>query len=141
MTARMLKNLLFLSVAVNLLLAAVLTTRLWMPIWHEPPRGTEALIQRLTADLPSKDADLLRASFQANQAKLAALMEDLQRARREVHDKLVAEPFDGAAFSTAVTVLRAKRQAYDTAVQDTIVQTIPNFSPEGRRKLWRPHKD
>ena|SRR5271167_205172 len=141
MTARTLKNLLFLSVAVNLLLAAVLTTRMWMPIWHEPPRGTEAIVQRLTADLPAKDADLLRAGFQANQAKLAALTEELQHARREVHEKLVAEPFDPAAFSTAVMVLRAKRQAFDSAVQDTIVQTIPSFSPEGRKKLWRPHRD
>jgi hypothetical protein len=37
--------------------------------------------------------------------------------------------------------LRAKRQAFDGAVQDTIVQTIPSFSPEGRKKLWRPHRD
>ena len=136
MTAGTLKNILFLSVAVNLLLAAVVTTRWWMPLWHEPRRGPEAIVERIAAPLPAKDADILRANFQANQAKLAALMTELQQARRNAHDKLVAEPFDPVAFSSAVSVVRAKRQAFDTAIQDTILQSIPSFSPEGRKRLW-----
>jgi len=137
MTSRTLKNILFLSMAVNLLLAAVVTTRWWTPLWHEPRRGPDAIVERLAAPLPTKDADILRANFQANQAKLATLMAELQQARRDAHDKLVAEPFDLAAFSNAVATLRTKRQAFDLAIQNTVLEVVPSFSPEGRKRLWR----
>lgn len=133
---RTIKTLLFASVALNLFLAGIVTTHWWRPFFHERPRGVEEVVERVTRSLGEKDASMVRATFQASQPKLATLLADLQQARRDVRAKLTAEPFDPAAFHAAINTAHSKREAYDQAMRDVIVQAVDQLSPDGRQHLW-----
>ena len=135
-TGRTFQIVLFVSLALNLFLAGILAARWLAPVWHHEPRGgPEAIVERLTSRLPSTDAGVMRAAFQANQAKLAGAFGELQQARREVRQRLVAEPFDPDALARAVADLQVKQNAFFAALQDTILPAVGKLSPEGRSHL------
>ncbi len=134
-TGRTFQIVLFVSLALNLLLGGNLAVHWLAPVWHEERRGPEAIVERLTSRLPSADADVMRAAFQANQAKLAGAFGELQQARREARQRLVAQPFDPDALAKAAADVRVKQNAYFAALQDTILPAVGKLSPEGRSHL------
>lgn len=136
--SRTLQIVLFASLVLNVFLAGYVIARAVAPDWHRPKSGPDAIVERLSSQLPSSDADTLRAAFESNRSKLDALWSALQSSRREVRAKLIAEPFDQAAFAQGVAETRAKHDAFFAAVSDTVVQAVGKLSPEGRRKLWNP---
>ncbi len=134
-TGRRFQIVLFVSLALNLFLAGFLAARWLAPAWHEERRGPEAIAERLTSRLSGADAEVMRAAFQANQPKLASLFGELQQARREVRQRLAAQPFDPDALAKAVADLRVKQAAFFSALQDTILPAVGKLSPEGRSHL------
>ncbi len=134
-TSRRFQIVLFVSLALNLFLAGFLAARWLAPAWHEERRGPEAIVERLTSRLSGADAEVMRAAFQANQPKLASLFGELQQARREVRQRLAAQPFDPDALAKAVADLRIKQTAFFTGLQDTILPAVGKLSPEGRGRL------
>lgn len=134
-TGRTLQIVLFVSLALNLFLGGFLAARWLAPAWHEPPRGPEAIVERLTSRLSGTDAEVVRAAFQANHDKLASLFADVQQGRREVRQSLAAQPFDPDALAKAVADLRVKQAAFFAGLQDTILPAVGKLSPEGRAHL------
>jgi uncharacterized membrane protein len=140
-TMRAVQIVLFVSLALNLLLAGFVGGRLLAPLYHHPPEHTPAaLIERLVRALPERDGTVLRAAFKANAAKIATLAAELEQARLDVRLKLSAEPFDKAALEAAMNKARDKRMALYKAMQSVVLDAVGNLSPEGRSRLWTGHE-
>ena len=134
-TGRTFQIVLFASLALNLFLVGFLVARGLSHTWHEEPRGPQAIVERLTRHLSGADAEVMRAAFQANQDKLAAAFSALQQARREVRQRIAADPYDPDALVKAAADVQVKWQAFIAALQDTILPAVGKLSPEGRRHL------
>ncbi|HET7845739.1 MAG TPA: periplasmic heavy metal sensor [Xanthomonadales bacterium] len=129
---------LLLSVALNLLLAAVVGSA-WLH--HRGgghgiggsvrlPRG-----EVLEKALPEADRPALRAAYDRHRDDVRAKLGPLWEARREVRDALAAEPFDASRAATALATLREREGAVAAAVHGLLVDLSGSVSPEGRAAI------
>ena len=98
-------------------------------------RSPAARIERLSATLPTADAEKLRGEFRNRQAAVEVARENYRRAQDVIRRILRAEPFDPAAMRAAMTDTRAARQSFDQALQGVIVAAAEQMSVAGRNKL------
>jgi uncharacterized membrane protein len=135
----MLGAMLLVSLVLNLFFAGILVGRLQ----HRPQSGGESkaewIIERMASTLPGDDGKVLRTVFQTHQAMIGKLTADLQASRDEVRQVLRMEPFDQQALQAAFAQVRQRRQAVHEAVHEVLIEAVPLFSSQGRRKLseWR----
>jgi hypothetical protein len=126
---------LFRSLALNLLLTGGLVLPWLAAEWFEPRPGPEVILERLTKRLYGADAHVMGAALQADRGKLASPFEALQQARREVRQKLAAQPLDPETLAKAMSDLRVKADAFAAALQDIMLQAARKLSPDGRNHL------
>ncbi|MHB1218237.1 MAG: periplasmic heavy metal sensor [Alphaproteobacteria bacterium] len=125
------------SLALNLFLAGM------MIAWHmrPPPPGPwfERMIQRMSADLPPADREILRASYQARQGELDRMDKEARAAREKVSAAMRAQPYDPAALDQAMAAAREVREPVVKTVEQAVAEAAAKMSPEGRMKLadWR----
>lgn len=128
------------SLALNLFLGGM------MIAWHmrpppPPPSGPwfERMIQRMSADLPPADRDILQASYRARKGELDRMDKDVQAARERVGAAMRAQPYDPAALEQAMAAARDVREPVVETVEQAVAEAARKMSPEGRQKLsdWR----
>jgi hypothetical protein len=97
-------------------------------------------MERLAATLPSADADILRAEYRANMARVDTSRDAYRAAQDAVRQTLRADPFEPDAMRSAMTATRAARQAFDQVLQDVIATASAKMSAAGRNGLadWPP---
>lgn len=128
------------SLALNLFLAGV------MVAWHmrpppPPPPGPwfDRMIQRMAADLPPADRDILQSAYQVRKGELDRMDKDVQAARERVSAAMRAQPYDPAALEQAMAAARDAREPAVETVEQAVADAAARMSPEGRIKLadWR----
>ena len=96
---------------------------------------------RIAANLPPADANVLRTQLRGEEVKVAAAEADLRLAQEEVRKTLRAQPFDAAAMRTAMEASRVAHDNFDQVLHDTIATAAARMSVAGRTTLadWRIH--
>lgn len=129
--------LLLLSLGLNVMLGAFAAR-----VALEPPHPPVPLLlfQRMAADLPDADAEILRTVVADHRTRLAALGRPPTNAHVAIAEALRAEPFDPAALDAALTNLHAGFENSHAAIGDVLVEAATRMSPEGRAALatFRP---
>jgi uncharacterized membrane protein len=125
-------NLFFLGVAIAMAVRA--------PVPSYWDRNVFVRVERMTAALPPKDAEVVRGQINANHAAIDAAQNKYHQARERIHDVLRQEPFDAAALRAAMADTRAARQNFDQTVQGVFASAAAQMSPPGRSALadWPP---
>lgn len=132
-------NLFFVGAAGTLLARHYLT----VPAASAPiDRSVAGRIERLAATLPAADADILRAEFRADTARVEAAQATYRQAQDRVREALRAEPFDPARLRAAMAETRSARPAFDQALQELIASAAGKMSKAGREKIadWPPRQ-
>jgi Spy/CpxP family protein refolding chaperone len=130
-----LRALALLSVALNLFLGAMLIASRHPP--GPPPYRPmpDRFVERIAPDLSDGDAARLRAAFEPQRARFAALSEEYRVAGRAVRALLETTPFDPQALRAATETARAKRRQISELTEETVFATLPNLSQAGRVRL------
>ena len=140
--------LLLVSLALNLFFIAATGTLLARHYLAPPAavapidRSVAGRIERLAATLPSADADILRAEFRADTARVETAQAAYRQAQDRVREALRAEPFDAPRLRAAMTETRNARPAFDQALQELIASAAAKMSKAGREKIadWPPRQ-
>ncbi|MBP2228604.1 putative membrane protein [Azospirillum agricola] len=130
-----LRALTLLSLGLNLFLAAALVAT-----WRHPPPPPyqpmpDRFVERMVPDLSAEDAARLRAAFEPQRARYAALTDEYRKAGHTVRTILEAERFDPQALRAATEAARAKRRQIAELTEETILALLPDLSPAGRMRL------
>jgi uncharacterized membrane protein len=105
-------------------------------------RSVAGRIERLAVTLPSPDADILRAEFRGDTARVEAAQAIYRQAQERVREALRGEPFDPARLRAAMVETRTARPAFDQALQELIASAAVKMSKAGREKIadWPPRQ-
>jgi uncharacterized membrane protein len=136
------------SLALNLFFVGLLIALLAGQYFTAPPpspaldRSVTARVERIAATLPSRDAEILRTHFRAEQMIIEKTREAYRNAQDAMRDALRAQPFDAAALDTTMNRMRSARQAFDSTLQAMLARAAAAMSSEGRHKLadWPPQR-
>jgi uncharacterized membrane protein len=125
-------NLFFVGVAVAMAIRAPAP-----PSWD---RNVFVRVDRLAANLPPADGDLLRSQIKANREPIEDTQTKFRAAQNAIRAALRQEPFDVATLQTAMAKTRAARQNFDQTIQGVFAGAAGQMSPTGRRALadWPP---
>jgi Spy/CpxP family protein refolding chaperone len=135
--------LLLASLAVNLFAAGMLAARFIMPPPPPPPRGPEMMshfIREMAAELDGADRAVVETVLHAHEATLKQRSAALGEARDGIRQMLRHEPFDRAGLEAALDEAGRRDQALRQIMQDMLVETAAQLSPDGRRRVsdWGP---
>ena len=127
---------LFLSLAVNLLVAGFVVTRFAGP----PGRGGE--IERIVAigirAFPQEIQDAIRQGSREKRDEMKAKLDAVQEARKLMFDAMRANPFDAAALDAANADLRARTAELQEVGQQIVANALAHASPEVRSQIRPP---
>lgn len=142
--SRRMRRVLFVSVAANVFLVAVILSFLaswwlgtgWLA-FSGPSRSDRGPLrfERLASTLPAADGDRLRATVAARSDVIDAARAGLKDGQAAVQEALRSEPFDPQSLRVAMAELRARRARFYAALDDVIAAAAADMSPEGRRGL------
>jgi uncharacterized membrane protein len=96
-------------------------------------------VERLAANLPPADADILRGAIQANHDAIEGAQTSYRRARDGIRATLRGEPFKSDDMRAAMVKTRAARQTFDQSVQGVFADAVVKMSPAARHAIadWR----
>jgi uncharacterized membrane protein len=96
-------------------------------------------VERLAANLPPADADILRGNIQANHDAIDGAQTAYHRARDGIRATLREEPFKADDMRAAMVKTRAARQSFDQAIQGVFADAVIKMSPAARHAIadWR----
>lgn len=130
-----LRMLALLSLGLNLFLGAMLVAS-WR---HSPPPPympmPDRFVERVVRDLPDADAARLRAAFEPQRPRYAALSDEYREAGQTVRDLLQTERFDPQALRKATEAARNKRRQIGELTEETVLSILPDLSPAARMRL------
>jgi uncharacterized membrane protein len=136
------KRFTLLSVALNLFFIATAATLIARSYLAPPAeitvtidRGAGARIERIAATLPPADAEIMRAAYRDNAAKLDAARAEVERAVAEIRESFRAQPYDMERTRRAMAEARVQHQHFIELLHDEIAQAAARMSPAGRAKL------
>jgi uncharacterized membrane protein len=97
-------------------------------------------LNRVTATLPSFDAQVMRSELDADAQKVVAARANLRLSQEDLRNSLRADPFNPEAVRTAMAERRAARENFDLILHDMIAAAASKMSVVGRNKLadWPP---
>jgi uncharacterized membrane protein len=133
------RRVLLVSVAVNVLLAAVVASS-WLRHGGARGHGSGGSVRLPRADvlaqlLPEADRAAVRAAYDRHRDGIRRQLAPLWEARREVRDALDADPYDGERTERALATLREREATLATAVHALLVDLAANASRDGRTAL------
>jgi uncharacterized membrane protein len=134
---RWLLVLLFVSLAVNLFFAGMVTARhVFGPPPPPPPgRMISRFVDDLADELPAPDQTTLRRIFRAHQAEIEQRSAEIARSRDRVREAIVADPFERDALAAALDAANDKERELRKVLQGVLFEAASEMSPEARHKL------
>jgi uncharacterized membrane protein len=107
------------------------------PSWD---RNVFVRMERLSATLPSADAEKLRGDITNNHQQIEAAQTQFRGAQDQIRAALRKEPFDVNDLRAAMTQTRAARQNFDQILQGMFADAASKMSHDGRQALadWPP---
>ena len=105
-----------------------------------PPPDPNRMIEQMVAVLSPADGAVMRRAFDAERDNLQAAHHDPSAMHRQIHDALLAEPFDPARLQAVFAAEDQGHAAMGAAVGRMLAQAASQMSPEGRHRLadFRP---
>lgn len=131
------------SLALNVFLLGLLAALYLGPLLTDdgrPDRSAAGRIERIAANLPPADAEVLRAEFRTKAATIDAARDKIEAAQEVVRQRLRAEPFDPGALRAAMGEARAARQSFFSGLNDVVTAAATRMSTDGRDKLAEPRR-
>jgi uncharacterized membrane protein len=125
------------SIILNLFLLAVIGGH----IWHAHTQGTgfrmplARVLEHAEEILGPQDAAAFGAVMRRDSSHYADAAQKLREARRELDRQIVAQPFNPAATRHALADTQAAWSHFLDDFSGTLVDSLSQVSPEGRRKL------
>jgi uncharacterized membrane protein len=98
-------------------------------------RSVAGRIERIAAVLPAEDAERLRKAYQAQRKEIDGARAAYRDKQEAVRTALRAEPFSLDALKTAMSEMRASRQAFDLSIHSLFAQQASEMSQIGRQAL------
>jgi uncharacterized membrane protein len=92
-------------------------------------------LNRLADNLPSADADAMRAELRTDAVKIATAQADLRLSQDDVRKSLRAEPFDADVMRNAMAANHGARERFDQVIHDMLASAASQMSVVGRNKL------
>ena len=137
------KTALFVSLAINLVVAGSLVGAIWRA--HGPPPGGLSIIPNLlgyASTLPPQRRKELWDSIAEERGHIRPFRREVRAARQETVKALVAEPFDRAKFLAAQARQVEVENRARNAAQELYVKIADQLTPEERRGYprWREHR-
>jgi uncharacterized membrane protein len=126
------------SLALNVLLVAYVATPLLQPAPPPSPTrtvGIQAMIERISRDLPPGDKQVFEEAFARDRPRLIAASEVMRAARRNLNASIAARPFDPAATRAAMQQWREAWQRMSTAFEESFLAALQAISPDGRATI------
>ena len=132
------------SLALNLVVAGSMLGHRLRPAHHLPPGIAARLAQDAAAPLvrglsPEKRAQM-RAIFETHRGRNRAMWQAVRDHRSEVTKALDADPFDKAAYVTAMTGLIDAEAKARTAAQPTFAEVAATLSAKERQDFLLAHR-
>jgi len=129
-----------LSLALNVLLVAYVATQLLQqpPPQARPaqrPVGIQAMIERISRDLPPGDKQIFEEAFARERPMLIAASEQMRAARRTLDATIAARPFDPAATRAAMEQWRDAWQRMSAMFNESFLAALQGISPDGRATI------
>lgn len=129
------------SLLLNMFLVGFLIARATMvrpplppPMAHPSAAGPAPHMRR------ERDPGPMRMLMARHRPALRKQRRAIHAARNAVQAALVAEPFDQAKLSTALSELRAATSDAQGALHESLVEAAPSMSPEERAALSHAHR-
>lgn len=126
-------RLLFASVAGNLFGAALIGAHLLRPARAMP--GLDGAVEHMARDLPTDDAERLRAVLARERAWREDARRRMDEARAELSRSIGSVPYDEAAVRARMAALQARRAEASGRFGEVLIVAIGTLSPEGRARL------
>src|SRR5882724_146878 len=124
-----------LSLALNVLLVAYVATQLFQSPAPRRAVGVQAMIERISRDLPPGDKEVFEAAFAQDRARLMAGSETMRAARRALDASIAARPFDPAATRVAMQQWREAWQRMSTTFEESFLAALQGISQDGRAQI------
>jgi uncharacterized membrane protein len=121
------------SLALNVFLA-VLALQHWRADGHPPPPPGE-IVEKMAATLPAADGAILREVFARHADGLELGRPGPGGLIERLGPILLAPDFDEAALRQIFADGRARRQGFDGALEQAVVESLRRMSPEGRARI------
>lgn len=141
---------LFVSLALNLLVAGAVAGHFLSPRHHHTWRGAEMMrgemgrmmerpgervISRMAAALPPQNRDAFEAVMAEHRTQLADAGRGVRDARVKVREAMATEPLDRAKLEAAFAELRARSQQLQAAVHAAVSDAAAKLPREARERL------
>ena len=126
------------SLALNVLLVAYVATQWLQPAPPRPPPrtvGIQAMIERISRDLPPGDKQVFEETFARDRPRLMAASEQMRAARRNLDATIAARPFDPAATRAAMEQWRDSWQRMSAMFNESFLAALQGISPDGRQTI------
>lgn len=136
----LLRLILILSLALNLILLGGLAGHRWHRFWHQPLPPSERLVNRIVSHVPPPARKALREALEDHRGELLAALGALRQAQIAKHEALGAEPFDPARLAAAYAEVRQKLMALHVVFGEAAVEAASHLSPKVRKELSRRHR-
>ena len=149
---RWMKVVLAVSLGFNVFFGSVIVGH-WIAGPHGPrtmvfgqPRGpggppSRMIADRLAAALPAEHRPQFEAVMAKHRPAVSEAAARFHESRDKVREVLAREPFDPAALDQAFSEQRARNEALQVAIQDSIAEAAAALPVEARQRLadWRAH--
>ncbi len=127
------------SLALNVLLVAYVATQMLQPPPPQRPAqravGIQAMIERISRDLPPGDKQIFEEAFARDRPRLMAASEQMRAARRSLDATIAARPFDPGATRLAMEQWRNAWQGMSTMFNESFLAALQGISPDGRATI------
>jgi len=103
------------------------------------------MLENVAAKLPPADASLLRAALADHRSSIYASQARYRTSVLRVLALIASEPFDAVKTREAIEDARSARHQTGGEIIGSLLEALPEMSPEGRRALaetgWRTRQD
>lgn len=138
---RWMKATLAISLAFNMLLGGLIVGRLLLspfsPFSARPGINMAVLVDRLTDGMTEGDQRVVRTAIQQRQAALIDKLNAVQAVKAQMKDIAVSDSLTKDQLQAVLSQLSKATDELRSELAGLMTDTMPNLSPEGRRKVMR----
>lgn len=126
------------SLAVNVFLGTLVGVQLYGSPFDRPrpppPRG-EQLLEIMAAQVPARDAAILRELFARVDPEMRRFQQNRQDVTRRLHGVMGEATVDDAALQALIGTMRQINELQNQLLGGALREAAARLTPEGRRKL------
>ncbi|TKB67093.1 MAG: periplasmic heavy metal sensor [Nitrospira sp.] len=136
---RWLKIGLLISIGLNVLLVGLIVGRLLLspfgPFSGRPEVKLEFLVDRITSGMSDADQHIVKSAMQRHQASLTEKLEAVRAAKMQIKEATMADTMTHESLQRSLERVGTTSDALRTELTALVVETLPELSLEGRRKV------